>query len=169
MRPGIRRLGQAARRLAGPTRRAVPALAVLALAGGLASGLASGPTRPERAASMRLYEMTTETGMPHLEENLRYAVVRERRCLDRRNLSSAFWMLKDVSLQDCRLEKAAEQHDSASYVLHCDGGHGTLGAAEWQLGPERIRGTLDVKLGGKNMTFFQRIVAVPVGECAEPR
>ena len=29
----------------------------------------------------RLYDVTTETAMPHLEENLRYAIVHEKRCL----------------------------------------------------------------------------------------
>lgn len=156
MQPGQRKGWRAA----GATRRdwfLLPGLAFLALMGSHASS--------EPAAATRLYEMTTETGMPHLEENLRYAVIREKRCLNLHDLSAAFWMLKDVSLQDCRLEKAGEGNDSASYVLRCDGGHGTLGAAEWQLGPDRIRGRLDVRLGGKNMTFYQRIVAVPVGEC----
>jgi hypothetical protein len=27
-------------------------------------------------------------------------------------------------------------------------------------------GTLNVKLGGKNMTFFQRLTAKPVGRCS---
>lgn len=38
----------------------------------------------------RVYEVTTETGMPHLEENLRYATTREKRCLSHQELSSAF-------------------------------------------------------------------------------
>ena len=60
----------------------------------LASALATEP-------SPRLYEVTTETGMPHLEENLRYATRVERTCTDPRELATAFWMLRDVSLQDC--------------------------------------------------------------------
>jgi hypothetical protein len=116
-------------------------------------------------AESRLYEVTTDTGMPHLEENLRYARKLEKRCLDLRDLSGAFWMLGDVSLQDCRLVKTSEAPGSAVYALSCVGGHGTTGHAAWQLDPERIAGTLDVRLGGKNMTFYQRITARPVGEC----
>ena len=107
----------------------------------------------------RLYDVTTETGMPHLEENLRYAVVRLRRCLDPGDLSRAFWMLDDVSLRDCRLQKTGSTQRSARYELRCAGGHGTTGVAQWQIEPDQLRGTLDVKLGGKNMTFYQRIVA----------
>jgi len=116
--------------------------------------------------SPRLYEMTTETGMPNLEENLRYAVVTEQKCLSTDDLSDAFWMLKDVSLQDCRLVKTSEDEKNASlYLLKCDGGHGTTGGARWQLGPDVIAGTLNVRLGGKNMTFYQRITAKPLGAC----
>jgi hypothetical protein len=112
--------------------------------------------------SPRRYEVITETDMPHLEENLRYAVRREPRCLDPHDLSTAFWMLGHVSLQDCRLVKAAEDASSATYRLQCDGGHGTTGEARWQFESDHLTGTLRVRLGGKNMTFYQRITATPV-------
>lgn len=113
----------------------------------------------------RLYQMTTETGMPHLEANLRYAVVSETRCMSRADLSMVFWMLNDVSLQDCRLVKTAEDADSAIYALECTGGHGTSGDARWRFESGAITGTLRVRLGGKNMTFFQRVNAKPIGPC----
>jgi hypothetical protein len=106
--------------------------------------------------------------MPHLEENLRYATRREQRCLDRHELSGAFWMLGHASLQDCRLVKTGEDPGSASYGLQCGGGHGTTGGAQWQFEPGRMTGMLRVRLGGKNMTFYQRITATaakPAGGC----
>ena len=116
-------------------------------------------------APPRLYEVTTATGMPHLDENLRYATVTQKQCLDTRDLASVFWMLKDVSLQDCKLVKVSESAETAAYQLQCSGGHGTTGEATWQLGPAAIAGTLNVRLGGKNMTFYQRITARPIGPC----
>ena len=123
-------------------------------------------------AQPRLFDMKTETGMPHLEENLRYAVVNERRCIGEADLATAFWMLNDVSLQDCRLERTAVSSapdgtasDTLSYVLICTGGHGTSGTARWHIENDTLSGTLDVRLGGKNMTFFQRITARAVGDC----
>jgi hypothetical protein len=121
-----------------------------------------------QSTQMRLYEISTETGMPHLEENLRYAVRREQRCVDLQDLSGAFWMLGHESLQDCRLDKTSQSSEAASYTLRCSGGHGTSGNASWELGADRISGTLNVRLGGKNMTFYQRITARPVGPCAAP-
>ena len=117
----------------------------------------------DESAVLRRYAMSTETGMPNLEANLRYAVVKEERCLDPSDLSKAFWMLRDVSLQDCQLVKYSEAAERATYVLQCTGGHGTSGEAHWQITPTALTGTLNVRLGGKNMTFFQRITAKLIG------
>ena len=114
----------------------------------------------------QLYEVTTETGMPHLEENLRYATRIERGCINPRQLTKAFPMLGDVSLQDCELvETEEEARDTLLYRLQCSGGHGTMGSARWDFGSSTITGTLSVRLGGKNMTFYQRITAKPLGKC----
>ena len=113
----------------------------------------------------RLYEVITETGMPHLEENLRYAVTRENRCLTDEELASAFPILKSASLADCKLRRESRVADVDSYLLVCTGGHGTTGNASWRSGEQLMVGQLDVKLGGKNMTFFQRVTAKPLGQC----
>ena len=43
-------------------------------------------------------------------------------------------------------------------------GMGRTGEAIWHIDPSTsIRGTLNVKLGGKNMTFYQRVTALPRG------
>jgi hypothetical protein len=113
----------------------------------------------------RLYEVVTETAMPHLEENLRYAITRENRCLAGDDLASAFPVLKWASLADCKLRDESRHDDAISYLLVCDGGHGTTGSASWRVSEQLMVGTLNVKLGGKNMTFFQRMTAKLLGEC----
>jgi hypothetical protein len=118
----------------------------------------------------RLYHLTTETGMPHLEENLRYSITHETRCLAREQLATVFPVLEHASLKGCRLnEEGAAEGGELSYALICEGGHGTTGHATWALGQHQLTGTLNVKLGGKNMTFYQRVTAVPVGECEATR
>lgn len=117
------------------------------------------------ATGNALYEITTETGMPHLEENLRYATTHERRCISRHALFTAFPILTHPALKGCQLESPTSRGDLLSYALVCDGTHGTTGTAIWRVAPQRLRGTLHVKLGGKNMTFYQRITAVSQGEC----
>ena len=116
----------------------------------------------------QVYEITTETGMPHLEENLRYTTQREKRCLTHQTLSTAFPILDHPALKGCTLQNETKQADAVSYTLQCEGGHGTTGQAIWHIDDHRIRGTLNIKLGGKNMTFYQRITAVPLGHCPAP-
>lgn len=113
----------------------------------------------------RLYEVTVETGMPHLEENLRYTTTHERRCLAPGSLPSTFPILDHPALTGCNLAAESREGDTVSYQLVCTGGHGTTGKAIWRFDEHRIEGTLSIKLGGKNMTFYQRITAVPVGDC----
>ena len=126
------------------------------------------PANPAEQMPTRLYEVTTETGMPHLEENLRYTTQHEKRCLVDQPLAAAFPILDHPALRGCRLGDEMKQSDSVTYILVCDGGHGTTGQAVWHLEEHRIRGTLNIKLGGKNMTFYQRVTAVPLGRCSLP-
>jgi hypothetical protein len=112
-----------------------------------------------------LYDLKIETSMPHLDENLRYATRYERTCVDPENLSRQFPILGDVSLRNCRLVDPTSRDDAIIYTLQCSGGHGTTGRAVWQLDARQIAGTLDVKLGGKNMTFYQHITGRAVGRC----
>ena len=131
----------------------------------LVPGLVMAPVQGSDADPPQLYELTTETSMPHLEENLRYANTTRRQCLAQSQLTTAFPILGHPALQGCKLENERRQPQSLSYQLVCTGGHGTTGAAVWHLDEHRLRGTLDIKLGGKNMTFFQRITAIPLGSC----
>ena len=121
--------------------------------------------RASETIPARLYEVTTETGMPHLEENLRYTTTRERICLTHQTLAVAFPILDHPALRGCSLQNEARRGDTVSYTLVCTGGHGTTGEAVWHLEERRIRGTLNIKLGGKNMTFYQRVTAAPLGSC----
>jgi hypothetical protein len=131
----------------------------------LVGAVAPVSTPASETNAARLYEVVTETSMPHLDENLRYAVTRENRCLTAEELVSAFPILKSASLADCKLRRDGPQSDDVSYLLVCDGGHGTTGSASWRVAERSIVGTLNVKLGGKNMTFFQRVTAKPLGQC----
>lgn len=113
------------------------------------------------------YAVTTETAMPHLEDNLRYADTREDRCLAHQELATAFPVLTHPALADCSLLDETRDGDVVSYRLVCTGGHGTTGSALWRFDAGEIRGTLSVRLGGKNMTFYQYVTAKPLGACAD--
>lgn len=99
--------------------------------------------------------------MPNLEENLRYATTRERRCLSLDDFDSLFPILRHPSLEGCRLD---ERHR-----LVCANPQVASGAAWLETAGERIAGALEVKMGGKNMTFSQRIEGVRQRDCDGPQ
>lgn len=140
-------------------------MALRSIACGICLLVALTAVRASETMPTRLYEVTTETGLPHLEENLRYADTKEERCLGHGDLSAAFPILNHPSLADCKLRHESRRDDTISYVLVCEGGRGTTGSATWRIGERLIRGTLNVRLGGKNMTFYQRVTARDLGEC----
>src|SRR5712691_11343864 len=57
------------------------------------------PVHGSDAARPQLYELTTETSMPHLEENLRYANTTRRQCLALSQLTTAFPILRHPALE----------------------------------------------------------------------
>src|SRR5579864_8899033 len=63
-------------------RKAWPILALASLPSGAAQHLPFG-----------LYDLTIETSMPHLEENLRYTITREQRCMRHEELAGVFPVL----------------------------------------------------------------------------
>ena len=99
--------------------------------------------------------------MPHLEENLRYAVVREQRCLRLDDFNSLFPILRHPSLEGCHLD---DRHR-----LVCANPQVASGSARLDTAGGRVAGTLEVKMGGKNMTFDQRIDAVRLRDCDPPQ
>lgn len=127
--------------------------------------LAALPLISDPSGSARLYDLTVETSMPHLEENLRYAVSRTRQCLSREDLASAFPVLQQPSLAGCKLHEQTSEEGTVAYALMCENSSGTTGTATWQVGNRHLRGVLDVKLGGKNMTFSQRVTGTLIGAC----
>ena len=112
------------------------------------------------------YEITAQVVMPHLEENLRYATTRERRCLRNDELASVFPILRHHSLEGCKLGAETRLGGTIRYVLACASPQVATGAARLDAASGRITGTLEIKMGGKNMTFSQRIDAVRHGDCA---
>lgn len=126
---------------------------------------ADAPLRADLKLQPRLYELTTETLMPHLEENLRYTITRGQRCVQEEDLRRLFPVLDHPALQGCTLQDGRREPESLSYTLVCTA-RGTQGHASWQLGKQQLRGTLEIRLGGKNMTFSQRIHARALGPCS---
>jgi hypothetical protein len=139
--------------------------AVVVFTLGAGTGIRAWPAGKEMDVA-RLYQVQTELTMPHLEENLRYSITHAKRCLTEMQMEVLFSALEYSSLAGCHLVDRRQDNEKIAYTLACSGGHGTTGTATWEMGRHQMIGTLDVKLGGKNMTFFERVTARPLGACS---
>ncbi|MGH8221962.1 MAG: DUF3617 domain-containing protein [Woeseiaceae bacterium] len=111
------------------------------------------------------YEIIARTVMPHLEENLRYATIRERRCVRDDELATVFPILRHPSLAGCTLGNPSRRGGAIRYVLSCASPQVATGSARLDARAGRIAGVLEIKMGGKNMTFTQRIEGLRQGKC----
>jgi hypothetical protein len=132
---------------------------------GLTIALLGAAVPTSEAVSPGLYQIRTETLMPHLEENLRYANTRELRCVRSDVPDPFFPILRHPSFKGCKLADG-NGRDPIYYPLVCQSSRGPTGTAQLNVGAERISGVLEIQMGGKNMTFSQRIQATRRGECA---
>ena len=154
----MRQCGKGKGRFLGDPRASAAALLLLTATSASAS-----------AESVRAgeYQVVAQMVMPHLEENLRYAVVRESRCLARRNLASIFPILRHQSFTGCELASEGGSGSQLRYRLRCKSAEVATGTAWLDPGDRQILGELHVRMGGKNMTFSQRIRATYRGECGD--
>jgi hypothetical protein len=119
---------------------------------------------PALADAPARYDLTTETLMPHLEANLRYATTRGERCVSD-DPAALFPILSHSSLAGCRLNELRPDGNTTSYTLLCTASSGTVGSARVTFRDDRLFALLEVRMGGKNMRFSQRVTGVRKGGC----
>jgi hypothetical protein len=112
-----------------------------------------------------LYELTAETVLPHLEENLRYATTHSRECLGAQEASAVFPLLRHVAFAGCTLVHESSSETEAHFSLRCDNPQAATGVADFALQSGAFQAVLYVKMGGKNMTLSQRLSATRLGAC----
>jgi hypothetical protein len=117
------------------------------------------------APAAGLYDVTVETSMPHLDENLRHTIERGQRCLKAEEVFTIFPVLRHPSLAGCKLRDERRHDNIATLTLMCKAGDATTGHASWRFATRQLAGRLDVKLGGKNMTFYQRATLERLSDC----
>ena len=115
------------------------------------------------------YELTVETLLPHLEENLRYATTRQRHCLGTEEATTLFPLLSHPAFAGCVLAGGQTVEDRLEYSLECSNPEAASGVAHLTVSPAGVNGVLEVKMGGKNMTLSQRIAGLRLGACATER
>lgn len=113
------------------------------------------------------YDLTTQTVLPHLEEALRYATTRTRRCLHEPDATNIFPLLRHQAFTGCSLVPNAQASDGRSFNLQCTNPEAATGSAVFEVDASDVAAVLELKMGGKNMTLSQRLYGRRVGPCSE--
>ncbi len=132
--------------------------------------LALGVARAASAASYaHSYQIAATIVMPRLDE-MRRQVAQHTRCVPDDNPGALFPVLEQHALRGCRLDypKVTSLAESTrrEYVLVCASARVASGTASVEGDEENLVGLLAVKMGGKNMTFSQRVEARRGASCA---
>ncbi len=112
-----------------------------------------------------LYSVKTEIVMPHLGESLRYATTEAQQCFDQEAVFGLFPILSEPTFVGCKFVRKKNDSTRDEFNLVCSNPTAATGMARFHIGEATFRATLDVKMGGKNMKFSQRISGYLVGAC----
>jgi hypothetical protein len=138
-------------------------------AAGLAAFLAGAGCTSGAAAQVALppgqYELTAQTVLPHLEEALRDATTRSTRCLAEPDATTLFPLLKHPAFAGCMLVPARPDEGALRFTLRCANAEAASGSAAFEIDGPLVTGTLELKMGAKNMTLAQRLRGLRKGPC----
>lgn len=110
------------------------------------------------------YALESRMTMPHLEEMRRQIDV-QTRCLGDDDLRGFFPVMHQPALNGCEFAYPEATADGIRYVLVCQSARVATGTAALRTHGEAYIGDLQVKMGGKNMTFAQRVEARRLADC----
>lgn len=110
------------------------------------------------------YALESRMTMPHLEEMRRQIDV-QTRCLGDDDLRGFFPVMHQPALNGCEFAYPESTADGIRYVLVCQSARVATGTAALRTQGDAYIGDLQVKMGGKNMTFAQRVEARRLADC----
>jgi hypothetical protein len=112
------------------------------------------------------YSVASQIVMPHLDA-MRREVETSRRCLSGATPRELFSVFDQPALRGCDFAYPRATAQGVEYVLRCQSALVATGTLSLQrAGPDTV-GLAAIKMGGKNMTFTQRVVARRLGACDE--
>jgi hypothetical protein len=112
-----------------------------------------------------LYRVEVRIALPNVQESAEPMIV--TRCIDSTALKSgqAFFVLSENPLAHCDLLDYAVNRGTATYRIACPGPNRGRALAVFQTTHNAWRGSIEMNLGGKNMTMSETQSARRIGEC----
>ena len=138
-----------------------PALILVAMVAFPATGLAAEEARLEPGG----YEVEVRIHLANVRDVAAPLLV--NRCISPDDLKSgqAFFVLSDNPLKRCNLVDFESGAGKAFYRIECPGPNRGRAVATFQTGSAAYRGTIEMNMGGKNMTMSETQAGRRVGEC----
>lgn len=113
------------------------------------------------------YHIESQMLLPHLEE-MRRISEHQSLCVGAAEALGFFPVALQPALRGCALVARPETDAALDYVLVCKSVNGASGYARLAVDGDNVKGVLEAKMGGKNMTFSQHVTAQREGDCAQP-
>jgi hypothetical protein len=112
-----------------------------------------------------LYEVEGEVVLPNTSNIASRTTVRH--CVTAADLATgrAFFVLSDNPIRACALYDFEAHKEQVRYRIACSGPNAANALAEFALQQTHDPGTIQMQMGGKNMTMFETQHAVRVAEC----
>lgn len=111
-----------------------------------------------------LYHLEWQTVLPHLEE-MRRTREKTTRCLTG-TATELFPVMMQPALRGCSIEPSPDTGPEA-FAVDCQTDLVATGHARITRDRADTKGDLNIKMGGKNMTFSQHVRATRLGGCSE--
>ena len=113
------------------------------------------------------YQIESQMLLPHLEE-MRRISEHQSLCVDGADALGFFPVALQPALRGCALVADPDAAAEMDYVLICKSVNGASGHARLAVNGATVKGVLEAKMGGKNMTFSQHVTAHHEGACEQP-
>lgn len=142
-------------------------LALTLFATGIGAAHAEAPDLASLLPAGR-YALASRMLMPHLDE-MRRIVDEETRCLAAADMRGFFPVMRQPALNGCAFGFPQAWPGGLRYVLVCHSARVATGTAALTRTRDGLVGDLQIKMGGKNMTFSQRVEGRLIGtDCSPP-
>ncbi len=111
------------------------------------------------------YEVTVRLALPNVEDTRVSKTVRN--CITANGSGSrGLGVLGDNNpLSACPVRNVRGQQKELRFDIVCPGSNAAIGMARFTLAPTGFEGSIDIKMGGKNMTMSERQVGRRIGDC----
>ena len=112
-----------------------------------------------------LYRVEVRIGLPNVQDTAAPMVL--TRCIATDDLESgqAFFVLSDNPLKNCELLDYQPTGDTATYRILCQGPNMGSAVAVFDTTDRSYHGTINMNMGGKNMTMSETQFGKRIGDC----